>query len=120
MAMVEHRHELERKTKPILDTLRSYQDLPPVRLLDTKAISFLTLCCVARGMVLSQLFQGSPCFNWDASPFRAMFPWSENPSGIHIHQFICNLWFCCRIAYFEFASRIGQSVQYQGVFYLDM
>jgi hypothetical protein len=74
MAMVEHRHELERKTKPILDTLRSYQDLPPVRLLDTKAISFLMLCCVARGMVLSQLFQGSPCFNWDASPFRAMFP----------------------------------------------
>lgn len=30
MAMVEHRHELEAKTKPILDTLRSYQDLPPV------------------------------------------------------------------------------------------
>ena len=28
--MAEHRKELERKTKPILDTLRSYQDLPPV------------------------------------------------------------------------------------------
>ncbi|KAH7511769.1 AUGMIN subunit 1 [Ziziphus jujuba] len=25
----EHRKELEKKTKPILDTLRSYQDLPP-------------------------------------------------------------------------------------------
>lgn len=33
MAMVEHRHELEAKTKPILDTLRSYQDLPPVLIL---------------------------------------------------------------------------------------
>ena len=30
MAMVEHRCDLESKTKPILDTLRSYQDLPPV------------------------------------------------------------------------------------------
>lgn len=28
--MAEHRKELEKKTKPILDTLRSYQDLPPV------------------------------------------------------------------------------------------
>jgi len=30
MEMAEHRKELEKKTKPILDTLRSYQDLPPV------------------------------------------------------------------------------------------
>ncbi|MFQ6633107.1 hypothetical protein Gotur_011249 [Gossypium turneri] len=28
--MAEHRKDLEKKTKPILDTLRSYQDLPPV------------------------------------------------------------------------------------------
>ena len=28
--MAEHKKELEKKTKPILDTLRSYQDLPPV------------------------------------------------------------------------------------------
>lgn len=28
--MAEHRKELEKKTKPIMDTLRSYQDLPPV------------------------------------------------------------------------------------------
>lgn len=28
--MAEHRKELDKKTKPILDTLRSYQDLPPV------------------------------------------------------------------------------------------
>ncbi|KAK9093306.1 hypothetical protein Syun_028217 [Stephania yunnanensis] len=27
--MNEHRRDLEKKTKPILDTLRSYQDLPP-------------------------------------------------------------------------------------------
>ncbi|XP_074320590.1 AUGMIN subunit 1-like isoform X2 [Silene latifolia] len=27
--MAEHRKELDRKLKPILDTLRSYQDLPP-------------------------------------------------------------------------------------------
>lgn len=28
--MAEHQKDLEKKTKPILDTLRSYQDLPPV------------------------------------------------------------------------------------------
>lgn len=28
--MAEHKKELEKKTKPILETLRSYQDLPPV------------------------------------------------------------------------------------------
>ncbi|KAG6399234.1 hypothetical protein SASPL_140710 [Salvia splendens] len=28
--MAEHRKDLEKKTKPILETLRSYQDLPPV------------------------------------------------------------------------------------------
>ncbi|KAM5578043.1 hypothetical protein ABKV19_008389 [Rosa sericea] len=28
--LAEHRKELEKKTKPVLDTLRSYQDLPPV------------------------------------------------------------------------------------------
>jgi HAUS augmin-like complex subunit 1 len=28
--MAEHRQDLEKKTKPIMDTLRSYQDLPPV------------------------------------------------------------------------------------------
>lgn len=28
--MAEHRKELEKMTKPVLDTLRSYQDLPPV------------------------------------------------------------------------------------------
>lgn len=28
--MAEHRKDLDKKTKPILDTLRSYQDLPPV------------------------------------------------------------------------------------------
>lgn len=38
MAMVEHRHELEAKTKPILDTLRSYQDLPPDKALAGLAI----------------------------------------------------------------------------------
>ncbi|XP_075509636.1 AUGMIN subunit 1-like isoform X2 [Primulina tabacum] len=36
--MAEHRKELERKTKPILDTLRSYQDLPPDKALAALAI----------------------------------------------------------------------------------
>ncbi|KAK9289037.1 hypothetical protein L1049_017508 [Liquidambar formosana] len=36
--MAEHRKELEKKTKPILDTLRSYQDLPPDKALATLAI----------------------------------------------------------------------------------
>ncbi|PIA29848.1 hypothetical protein AQUCO_05800133v1 [Aquilegia coerulea] len=36
--MAEHREELEKKTKPILDTLRSYQDLPPDKALAALAI----------------------------------------------------------------------------------
>lgn len=36
--MSEHRKELEKKTKPILDTLRSYQDLPPDKALAALAI----------------------------------------------------------------------------------
>lgn len=38
MQMVELRKDLERKTKPILDTLRSYQDLPPDKALAELAI----------------------------------------------------------------------------------
>ena len=38
----EHRKELEKKTKPILDTLRSYQDLPPVlSSISVNGLSFL-------------------------------------------------------------------------------
>jgi HAUS augmin-like complex subunit 1 len=33
MEMAEHKKDLERRTKPIADTLRSYKDLPPVCLL---------------------------------------------------------------------------------------
>lgn len=36
--MAEHRKELDKKTKPILDTLRSYQDLPPDKALASLAI----------------------------------------------------------------------------------
>ncbi|VFQ71708.1 unnamed protein product [Cuscuta campestris] len=36
--MAEHRKDLENKTKPILDTLRSYQDLPPDKALAALAI----------------------------------------------------------------------------------
>ncbi|CAL5437650.1 unnamed protein product [Camellia sinensis] len=36
--MAEHRKELEKKTKPILDTLRIYQDLPPDKALAALAI----------------------------------------------------------------------------------
>ncbi|KAJ7976671.1 HAUS augmin-like complex subunit 1 [Quillaja saponaria] len=36
--MDEHRKDLEKKTKPILDTLRSYQDLPPDKALAALAI----------------------------------------------------------------------------------
>jgi len=36
--VAEQRKDLEKKTKPILDTLRSYQDLPPV---NRRAISLL-------------------------------------------------------------------------------
>ncbi|KAM5578042.1 AUGMIN subunit 1 [Rosa sericea] len=36
--LAEHRKELEKKTKPVLDTLRSYQDLPPDKALAALAI----------------------------------------------------------------------------------
>ncbi|WJX20242.1 AUGMIN subunit 1 [Trifolium repens] len=36
--MAEHRKELEKKTKPILDTLSSYKDLPPDKALAALAI----------------------------------------------------------------------------------
>ncbi|KAK3025072.1 hypothetical protein RJ639_044876 [Escallonia herrerae] len=36
--MAEHRKDLEKKTRPILDTLRSYQDLPPDKALAALAI----------------------------------------------------------------------------------
>ncbi|KAL5703146.1 AUGMIN subunit 1 [Ranunculus cassubicifolius] len=36
--MAEHMKELENKTKPALDTLRSYQDLPPDKALAALAI----------------------------------------------------------------------------------
>lgn len=38
MEMAEHKKDLERKTKPIADTLRSYQDLPPDKALAVLAI----------------------------------------------------------------------------------
>jgi hypothetical protein len=40
MEMAEHKKDLERKTKAIADTLRSYQDLPPVCLLPS--VSFFS------------------------------------------------------------------------------
>ncbi|KAG6413666.1 hypothetical protein SASPL_126380 [Salvia splendens] len=39
--MAEHRKDLEKKTKPILETLRSYQDLPPV--VSDKALAALAI-----------------------------------------------------------------------------
>ncbi|XP_031482360.1 AUGMIN subunit 1 isoform X1 [Nymphaea colorata] len=38
MEMAEHKKDLEKKTRPILDTLRSYQDLPPDKALAALAI----------------------------------------------------------------------------------
>jgi len=38
MEMAEHKKDLERRTKPIADTLRSYQDLPPDKALAALAI----------------------------------------------------------------------------------
>lgn len=46
--MAEHKKDLEKKTKPILDTLRSYQDLPPVIILNMTWIPLffsIRLCC---------------------------------------------------------------------------
>jgi len=39
--MAEHKKDLEKKTKPILDTLRSYQDLPPVSISKRKISSII-------------------------------------------------------------------------------
>ncbi|KAG7589000.1 Chaperone J-domain superfamily [Arabidopsis suecica] len=39
--MAEHRKELEKMAKPVLDTLRSYQDLPPFHVNDQAAIEMV-------------------------------------------------------------------------------
>ncbi|KAL5977816.1 AUGMIN subunit 1 [Asimina triloba] len=41
--MSEQKKDLERKTKPILDTLRSYQDLPPFYIVQDKALAALAI-----------------------------------------------------------------------------
>lgn len=58
--MAEHRKELEKKTKPILDTLRSYQDLPPVILFSDL---HCTIFCVLRILSsrLEQIKSASVC-----------------------------------------------------------
>jgi hypothetical protein len=50
--LAEHRKELEKKTKPVLDTLRSYQDLPPVLLYFSSMVKF---CFVPRKIANDQI-----------------------------------------------------------------
>jgi hypothetical protein len=54
MEMAEHK-DMERKTKPIADTLRSYQDLPPVCLLPSVSLFFLCL----KSMLIREHFGNS-------------------------------------------------------------
>ena len=58
MEMAEHKKDLERKTKPIADTLRSYQDLPPVCLLPFVLFFFIQMECIANSWVLLQFSSG--------------------------------------------------------------
>jgi hypothetical protein len=60
MEMAEHKKDLERKTKPIADTLRSYQDLPPVCLLPFVFFFFFFLVMeyIANSLVCLQFSSG--------------------------------------------------------------
>ncbi|KAK4485501.1 hypothetical protein RD792_008143 [Penstemon davidsonii] len=57
--MAEHRKELEKKTKPILDTLRSYQDLPPDKALAALAIEDKKLQYAAAEKHLEDVLQSA-------------------------------------------------------------
>lgn len=55
--MAEHRQDLEKKTKPIMDTLRSYQDLPPViPCTDWYDIFIMHLCSLISGKKMVYIF----------------------------------------------------------------
>ncbi|KAL9270876.1 AUGMIN subunit 1-like protein [Drosera capensis] len=57
--MAEHKKELERKTKPILETLRSYQDLPPDKALAALAIEDKKRQCAAAEKRLEEVLQSA-------------------------------------------------------------
>ncbi|KAG4120853.1 hypothetical protein ERO13_D11G169000v2 [Gossypium hirsutum] len=57
--MAEHRKDLEKKTKPILDTLRSYQDLPPDKALAALAIEDKKMQYAAAEKYLEDVLQSA-------------------------------------------------------------
>ncbi|PON83207.1 hypothetical protein TorRG33x02_210410 [Trema orientale] len=57
--MAEHRKELEKKTKSILDTLRSYQDLPPDKALAALAMEDKKRQYVATEKYLEDVLQSA-------------------------------------------------------------
>ncbi|XP_078437979.1 HAUS augmin-like complex subunit [Wolffia australiana] len=59
MEMAEQRKELEKKTKPILETLRSYQDLPPDKALAALAIEEKKRQCAAAEKHLEDVLQSA-------------------------------------------------------------
>lgn len=59
MEMAEHKKDLEKKTKPILDTLRSYQDLPPDKALAALAIEEKTRQYAAAEIYLEEILRSA-------------------------------------------------------------
>ncbi|KAL1568960.1 AUGMIN subunit 1 [Salvia divinorum] len=57
--MAEHRKNLEKKTKPILETLRRYQDLPPDKALAALAIEDKKRQCAAPEKYLEDVLQSA-------------------------------------------------------------
>ncbi|KAM7256501.1 hypothetical protein ACFE04_012242 [Oxalis oulophora] len=57
--MAEHRKELEKKTKPIMESLRSYQDLPPDKTLAALAIEDKKRQFVAAEKYLEEILQSA-------------------------------------------------------------
>ncbi|CAN7020608.1 unnamed protein product, partial [Brassica oleracea var. botrytis] len=57
--MAEHRKELEKMTKPVVDTLRSYQDLPPDKALAALAIEDKKRQFAAAEKYLEEVLQSS-------------------------------------------------------------
>uniref|UniRef100_A0A0E0ASQ0 Uncharacterized protein n=1 Tax=Oryza glumipatula TaxID=40148 RepID=A0A0E0ASQ0_9ORYZ len=73
MEMAEHKKDLERKTKPIADTLRSYQDLPPDKALAALAIEDKKRQYAAAEKYLEDLLSYHVIDNQDASEHLGLF-----------------------------------------------
>ena len=86
--MAEHRKDLEKKTKPILDTLRSYQDLPPVIFL---MVEIGALSCFEVHVFSIQINISTPLHLVFISYIRLFGTESSCPTGFIAHHVLCKV-----------------------------